>query len=254
MCVLYVVSRLNYEPAGVRESGPSPREAFIGRKPDGKRDFRCSLGDYAQCIVPNTDSTLKARTEDCVVMFPLGNRTGSVRMLSLGAGRLVNRDQFRILPMLESVIRRLNGLALADGRVKGQGELATRPTAYEQESGAKAGLPDTIETMVNNGVDPSIAALRDTDYLEHVEETMDEQQQLDNHAGSSGVDLSTPTHSDDAIAPPYIAMRPKPVDMDDLIGILNRLEVGLYAHVDEPRDSNDAQGVPVDYTAGSTLR
>lgn len=36
MCVLYVVSRLNYEPYGEREYGPSPREAFVGRKPDGK--------------------------------------------------------------------------------------------------------------------------------------------------------------------------------------------------------------------------
>ena len=114
MCVLYCISRLNYEPAGLRGYGPSPREAFIGRKPDGKRDFRCSFGDYAQCIVPNTDGGLGSRTEDCVVMLPLGNRTGSVRMLSLSTGRLVNRDQFRILMILESVIERLNELALAD--------------------------------------------------------------------------------------------------------------------------------------------
>lgn len=59
MCILYVVSRLNYEPAGIRESGPSPREAFIGRRSDGKRDFRCSFGYYVQCTVPNTDSSLK---------------------------------------------------------------------------------------------------------------------------------------------------------------------------------------------------
>lgn len=53
MCVLYCISRLNYEPAGVREWGPSPREAFIGRKTDGKKDFRCSFGDYAQIrIIP----------------------------------------------------------------------------------------------------------------------------------------------------------------------------------------------------------
>ena len=44
MCVMYCVSRLHYEPAGLREWGPSPREAFIGRKPDGKRDIRCSFG------------------------------------------------------------------------------------------------------------------------------------------------------------------------------------------------------------------
>ena len=71
MLVLYCISRLNYEPAGLREWGPSPREAYIGRKPDGKRDFGCSFGDYVQCTVPNTDSGFKSRTEDCVVMLPL---------------------------------------------------------------------------------------------------------------------------------------------------------------------------------------
>ena len=72
MCVLYCVSRMNYEPVGVREGGVSPREAFIGRKPDGKRDFRCSFGDFVQCTVPNTDITLKSRTEDYVAFLPLG--------------------------------------------------------------------------------------------------------------------------------------------------------------------------------------
>jgi hypothetical protein len=39
-------------------------------------------------------------------------------------GKLVNRDQFRVMPMPESVIKRMNALALADGRVKGVGELS----------------------------------------------------------------------------------------------------------------------------------
>ena len=70
MCILYCVSRLNYEPAGVRDSGPSPREAFIGRKADGKRDFGCSFGDYAQCTVPTTDNTLKGRCKTKYKMSP----------------------------------------------------------------------------------------------------------------------------------------------------------------------------------------
>ena len=115
MCILYCISRLNYEPHGVREREPSSREEES--KADGKKDFRCSFGDYAQCTVPSTDSTMKGGTEDCVVMLPLGNRTGTVRMLSLVTGRLVNRDQFRVLPMPLSVIQRMNEFALKDGRV-----------------------------------------------------------------------------------------------------------------------------------------
>ena len=163
MCVLYVVSRLNYKPYSEREYGPSPREAFVGRKPDGKRAFRCSFGDYVQCTVPNTDSTLKARTEDCVVMLPLGNRTGTVRMLSLATGKLVNRDQFTIMPMPESVIKRMSALALADGRVKGKGELEKTNSAFEQLDDKADDLPETMETRVNEGVDPS-ASLIDANY------------------------------------------------------------------------------------------
>jgi hypothetical protein len=81
--ILYCVSRLNYEPSSVRGWTTSPREMFSGRKADAKRDFRCGFGDYVQCTVPETDNTLKARTEDTVVMLQIGNRTGSVRMLSL---------------------------------------------------------------------------------------------------------------------------------------------------------------------------
>ena len=152
MCALYVISRLNYEPAGEREWGPSPREAFIGRKPDGKRDFRCSFGDYVQCIVPNTDATLKSRTKDCVAMLPLKNRTGTVRMLLLATGKLVNRDQFVVMPMPESVIKRLNELALADGRVKEKGNLGKRTVTFEQDGDARNGLPETMVTEVNNSV------------------------------------------------------------------------------------------------------
>jgi hypothetical protein len=35
--------------------------------------------------------------------------------------------------MPESVIKRLNELALADGRVKGKGELYARPTSYKED-------------------------------------------------------------------------------------------------------------------------
>ena len=42
MCVLYCVSRLNYQPTHVRDGGVSPTETFLGHKSDAKRDFRCA--------------------------------------------------------------------------------------------------------------------------------------------------------------------------------------------------------------------
>ena len=57
MCVMYVVSRLNYVP---RSKGMSSRELFLGRKPDAKRDF--GFGDCVVSTVPHTDSSMNART------------------------------------------------------------------------------------------------------------------------------------------------------------------------------------------------
>ena len=75
---------------------------------DGAKDFRAGYGDYVQCTVANTDNSMAARTEDCVVVLPTENRTGTVKMLSLTTGRIVSRDQFKILPMPDSAIARLN--------------------------------------------------------------------------------------------------------------------------------------------------
>ena len=71
-------------------------------------DFRAAFGEYAQCIVPNIDRTMESRTDDCIVMLLTGNRTGSVKMLTIKTERLVTRDQLKLLPMPSTVISRLN--------------------------------------------------------------------------------------------------------------------------------------------------
>jgi Reverse transcriptase (RNA-dependent DNA polymerase) len=116
MLVLYCVSRINFQHSGSRPGGLTPREAFSGQRVDGARDFRAAFGDYAVCTVPSTDNSMSSRTEDCIVMLPTGNRTGSVKMLNITTGKLVTRDSFVIMPMPQSVISRLNQLATADGR------------------------------------------------------------------------------------------------------------------------------------------
>ena len=59
---------------------------------------------------------MSARTEDCIVMLPVGSRRGSVKMLSVRTGKLVTRDQFKLLPMPSTVIVRLNKMAAKEGR------------------------------------------------------------------------------------------------------------------------------------------
>ena len=114
MLILYCVSRLNYMPSN-RTDRVSPRELLTGRKAT-HRDFRCAFGDYVQAVTPTTDNSMSARTDDCIVMLPTGNRTGSVKMLSLSTGQIVTRDHFTILPIPATAIKRMNDLALKDGR------------------------------------------------------------------------------------------------------------------------------------------
>ena len=49
-------------------------------------------------------------------MLPTGNRTGSVKMMSIRTGKLVTRDQFKLLPMPSTVIDRLNERAAREGK------------------------------------------------------------------------------------------------------------------------------------------
>ena len=128
MCALFCVSRLNFQNTAARPNGPSPRQAFTGRPADAAIDFRVGFGDYLLATVPVTSNNLTARTEDCIAVLPTGNRSGSVKMLSLATGRIVTRNTFKVLPIPQSAILRLNQLATLDGR--GHNETARMASRY----------------------------------------------------------------------------------------------------------------------------
>ena len=128
--ILYCISRINYQQSGSRPGGLTPREAFTGQRVVATRDFRAAFGDYVQSTVPETTKLMIPRTDDMIVYLPTGNRTGSVKMLNLATGLIVTRDNFKILPMPQSVVLLLNAMAKRDGRV---------PT-----------IPNTIHDLVYN--------------------------------------------------------------------------------------------------------
>jgi hypothetical protein len=155
--VFFCASRLNYEPSSGREWMSSPREMFLGRKADARRDFQCAFGDYVQSTVPETDNSMKACTEDCVVMLPTGNRTGSVKMLSLRAGKITTRDQFKVLPMPLIVIERLNGMAAADGIHTASTTTGVFNDNVRDLDRTPSHLPTMFTPQTHTGDDPDIA-------------------------------------------------------------------------------------------------
>ena len=162
-------------------------------------------------------------------------------MLSLATGKLVNRDQFRVMPMPESVIKRLNELALADGRVKGKGELAKPMSTYEQDSDVRDDLPETMETRINNGIDPS-ASLMDANHnpelIYEVGVNEPAAQQDEQNVEESG-------YVDDMVPAARVRFEPRVVEMNDRMSRFRELAVGQpYAL---PQEDTDEQGIPEDY-------
>jgi hypothetical protein len=101
---------------------------------------------------------MKAHTEDCVVMLPTGNRTGSVKMLSpLRTGKIITRDQFKVLPMPLSVIERLNGMAVADGINTASTTTEVSTDSVRVFDHTPSHLPTMLTPQMHTGEDPDIA-------------------------------------------------------------------------------------------------
>ena len=112
--VFFCVSTINMIPTRIGEESISPREKFIGRKLDYKRDLRIGFGDYVQLHPRCTDNTMTSRTEGGIALMSTGNLQGSVLFFSLKSKRIVTRDSWTALPMPSEVIEYLNNLAKDD--------------------------------------------------------------------------------------------------------------------------------------------
>ena len=85
--VLSCVSHLNMEPSSTSVNEYSPREIFLGRALNFKRDLHIGFGDYAHVQVPLGDSeynTMESRTEGAIAVFATGNLQGSVNSAPIG--------------------------------------------------------------------------------------------------------------------------------------------------------------------------
>jgi hypothetical protein len=117
--VFYCVSRVNMTIHRGGLTSVTPREAFLGVKLDYKRDCRTKFGDYIEASDPYPNNTLKARTHACITLLPSGTQ-GTVKCLSLDTGKVVSRDQFKVLPTPDLIIKHMNALADSDSQRRGE--------------------------------------------------------------------------------------------------------------------------------------
>lgn len=113
--VMFAVSRINLMPSNVRVDSTSPREMFLGRKTDYKKDIRIGFGDYVQVdSLHSTRNDMTPRTLGAISIGPVGNLQGSVRFFLLESESTVVRDKWYSIPMPQSVIDRMNEIACRD--------------------------------------------------------------------------------------------------------------------------------------------
>ena len=71
----------NMQKAASSVSPLTPREKFLGRQSDYKRDIRMSFGSYCQCTTPNTSANSDPRTEACIFLYPKEATVPSYRVV-----------------------------------------------------------------------------------------------------------------------------------------------------------------------------
>ena len=120
--VMFVVTRLNLMPKPGDGSNLCPRERFTGRKLMFKRELEVGFGDYAEIwSKPNQSNSMEPRTISAIALCPVGNDEGSWYFYDIMECTVVQRSQWKILPMPDIVIKILNELARNDLSALGKG-------------------------------------------------------------------------------------------------------------------------------------
>jgi hypothetical protein len=98
----------------------SPRELVSPTKLDAKLHCRAPFGSYCETHEdPDIKSMLDPRTKWEICMGPTGNLQGSYKFLSLSTGKKVIRRKFMEMPITDSVIKKVEEMAVKDGAVSG---------------------------------------------------------------------------------------------------------------------------------------
>jgi len=108
--VFFCVKRLNSQPGVNSSEHHCPRVQLTKVKIDFEKEYRVGFGEYVEARNPaaTSNDALEERTESCIALWPVGNRTGSWTLFNLRTGMNVVRSQFRVLPTTQAVIDRMN--------------------------------------------------------------------------------------------------------------------------------------------------
>ena len=120
--VMFAVTRLNLMPRPGDGSNLCPRERFTGKKLMYKRELEVGFGDYAEVwSKPKQSNSMEPRTISSIALCPVGNDEGSWYFYDLMECTVIQRSQWKVLPIPDIVVRILNELARTDLSALGKG-------------------------------------------------------------------------------------------------------------------------------------
>lgn len=120
-CVPYlmswVVQRFNAMPR--RSLGLVPaNELFTGKKFDYSTDGAFAFGDFVVAPEAQTDNTMAPRARFCLVMCQKANLSRNWILFDIERGTFVTRASFRLQPLLNEHVARINEFAARDSHVR----------------------------------------------------------------------------------------------------------------------------------------
>lgn len=145
--VLAATRETNMQQTASSTSLLSPREKFLGRQYDFKRDGRTPFGTYVQLRARTTDNTASARTEGSIILMPRDNLTGTMYAYNINTLKIVTREQYIELPMSDELISHMNALAEDDGLSRGSEPFLASEYGVPEDDDAQAVLDTTSATQ-----------------------------------------------------------------------------------------------------------
>ena len=111
--VLYAVYTLGFYPSKASPNNVPPRESWSGYRCNAKVDLPYQYAQYGYYVT--SDGTSNPRTHPALMLQPIGQPTGNMKVWDLHTQRILVRRDFKALPMPTNVIAHLNALADRDG-------------------------------------------------------------------------------------------------------------------------------------------
>ncbi|KAL7502656.1 hypothetical protein ACHAXN_000584, partial [Cyclotella atomus] len=95
----------------------SPQELVLRRQLDPDKHAQWSFGVFGEAHDDlDRTNTMQERTKSCINLGPTGNFQGTHQFLNLETGEIIKRKKFTMLPMPDSMIKRVEELARQDGQ------------------------------------------------------------------------------------------------------------------------------------------